>query len=61
MLNEPFVTLAKTAAKALRTHADDLERCQEPGQLAHVAGYVDEVGFRLMGIAHEAKNASYKG
>lgn len=60
MLKEPFATLAKTAAKALRTHADDLDKCLEPGQLAHVAGYVDEVGFRLFGLAYEAKNASYK-
>jgi len=61
MLKEPFATLVKTAAKALRTRADDLEKCEEPGQISHVAGYVDEVGFRLMGLAHEAKNASYKG
>ena len=60
MLKAPFDEVIKTAATALRTMADDLLKSEEPGQIAHIAGHLDNVGFKLMGIAYEAKNAGYK-
>jgi len=61
MLKEPFVSIVKTAASALRSTADLIEIAKNAGEISTAAGLVDGIAFRLMTLSGEAKNASYKG
>lgn len=65
MLNEKqtrdlFQSISKTAAKALRTLADELESAENPGQLARIAGEIHSVSFRSVSAASEWMNSERK-
>jgi hypothetical protein len=60
MLQEPYISIKENAAKKIREAAQTLEMCDRSGVIATVAGELDGLGFLLMGLAHEAKNAEAK-
>lgn len=55
-----FQSISKTAAKALRELADDLEKVEDPGALAKIAGDTHGVSFRCLSAAGDWMNNERK-